>query len=79
MAIYNHWIGASGLDSLGTRPSKSWKWRSGEWELGGSVHCTQYLGTFRIDFDCDSDVCLLEKLTTQEASLQTATFHPAIV
>ena len=31
--------------------------------LGGSVHCTQYVGRYWIDFRCDSDVCLLEKLT----------------
>ena len=47
--------------------------------LGGSVHCTQYVGRYRIDFRCDSDVCLLEKQTAQEPSSQTATFHPAIV
>ena len=48
--------------------------------LGGSVHCTQYVGSrFWIDFCCDSDVCLLEKLTAQEPSSQTAAFHPAIV
>ena len=47
--------------------------------LGESVHCTQYVGRFWIDFRCDSDVCLLEKLTAQEPSSQTAAFHPAIV